>query len=98
MILDKKEKQPIEVKDYPIDYTPWLAEVSDTIVSVTATYACIGSVDTALVITRFPFTTTAVVVWLSGGTNLKSYKITVTVTTAGGRVDQSEFIVKIKEY
>jgi len=37
-------------------------------------------------------------VWLSGGTDGQRYKVTVTVDTMGGRRDQSEFIVRVKDY
>lgn len=100
MILDRKEKQPAEVKDYPIDYTAWLAEVTpaDTIASATAAVVCLSdAANTALVINQVLPSSKAVAVWLSAGTVDQRYKVTVTVTTTGGRVDQSEFIVKLKD-
>jgi hypothetical protein len=99
MILDKKEKQPVEVKDYPIDYSDWLAEVADTISDVAASVVCLTNAqDTDLIISNLVMTPTAVSVWLSGGTSGERYKVSVDVTTAAGRVDQSEFIVKVKDY
>lgn len=100
MILDRKEKQPAEVKDYPIDYTEWLAEISggDTLASAVATVVCTSdSTDTALVVNSVSVSATGIAVWLSGGTDGQTYKVTVTVTTTGGRIDQSEFIVKLKD-
>jgi hypothetical protein len=100
MILDRKEKQPAEVKDYPIDYSEWLGEITagDTIASAVAVSACTSdSSDTALVVNQVVISNTAVTVWLSAGTTNQKYKVTVTVTTVGGRIDQSEFIVKVKD-
>lgn len=100
MILDRKEKQPAEVKDYPIDYSEWLAEIAagDTIASAVAAAVCTSTpADTALVVNQVVLSNTAVTVWLSAGTANEKYKVTVTVTTTGGRIDQSEFIVKVKD-
>lgn len=100
MILDRKEKQPAEVKDYPIDYSAWLAEISggDTIVSATAIAVCLDDATNAtLLVDRVVVSSSAISVWLSGGTTLRKYKITVSVVTSGGRKDESEFTVKIKD-
>lgn len=99
MILDRKEKQPIEIKDYSINYAEWLTDVGDTLTSVNAAVVCLTDpTNTALLVSNLTLAPTAVSVWLSGGTDGQRYKVTVTVTTLGGRRDQSEFIVKIKEY
>jgi hypothetical protein len=100
MILDRKEKQPAEVKDYPIDYTPWLSEISggDTIASATATVVCTtDATNTGLVVSQVVVSTTAVSIWLTGGASGQTYKVTVRATTVGGRLDESEFIVKLKD-
>lgn len=99
MILDRKEKQPAEIKDYPISYAEWLAEAGDVLSNVSASVVCLTDpADTALVVQSLTLAPTAVAVWLAGGTDGQRYKVTVTVDTAGGRRDQSEFIVKIKDY
>lgn len=100
MILDRKEKQPIEIKDYPIDYSAWLAESgTDTLVDVSAAVVCLTDPDnTALVVHNVAMAPKAASVWLSGGTDGERYKVEVTVQTADGRRDQSEFIVKVKDY
>lgn len=100
MILDRKEKQPAEIKDYPIDYSTWLAEISggDTLLSAIATVICLDdTADTALVVDRTVVSNTGLSVWLSAGTANRKYKVTVKATTVGGRVDESEFIVKLKD-
>ena len=99
MILDRKEKQPIEIKDYPINYAEWLVESGDTLSDVNASVVCLTDpTDTALVVHNLTLAPTAVSVWLAGGTDGQRYKVTVTVNTQGGRRDQSEFIVRIKDY
>ncbi len=100
MILDRKEKQPAEIKDYPIDYSAWLAEISggDTLISAIATAICLDdATDTALVVDRTVVSSTGLSVWLSAGTVNRKYKVTVKATTVGGRLDESEFIVKLKD-
>ena len=99
MILDRKEKQPIEIKDYPINYADWLAESGDTLSNVNAVIECLtDTADNSLTVHNLTLAPTAVSVWLSGGTDGQRYKVTVTVDTVGGRRDQSEFIVRIKDY
>lgn len=99
MILDRKEKQPVEIKDYPINYAEWLAEVGDTLTDVNASIECLTDIaDNALTVHNLTLAPTAVSVWLSGGTDGQRYKVTVTVDTMGGRRDQSEFIVRVKDY
>lgn len=99
MILDRKEKQPVEIKDYPINYADWLAESGDTLSNVNAAIECLTDIaDNSLTVHNLTLAPTAVSVWLSGGTDGQRYKVTVTVTTLGGRRDQSEFIVRVKDY
>ena len=91
MLLGTFEKQPVDVKDYDIDYAQWLAQ-GDGIQSATV------DVDLPDLTVRAVFTNpTRVKVWLMGGVPPQKYKITVTVTTDDGRVLQHEFIVKVKD-
>lgn len=97
MILDKYIKQPAEVKDYDIDFSEWLP-TGDTISTYEADVVCIvGTDDDTLTVDSQSASSTTVKTWLSGGTDGCTYKVTVTVTTVGGRVDQSEFKVKVKD-
>lgn len=97
MILDKYIKQPAEVKDYDIDFSEWLP-TGDTISTYEGEVVCLTDEDDEeLVIDSQSATSTTLKTWLSGGTDGQTYKVTVTVTTAGGRVDQSEFKVKVKD-
>lgn len=96
MIVGKQEKQPIEVKDYPIDFSYWLT-TGDTLTNVSASVACLTGSDASLVVTQLVLSSTSVAVWLAGGLDGQKYKISVTVTTAGGRIDQTEFLMTVKE-
>ena len=98
MILSRYTKQPVEVKDYDIDYSEWLAPVADDLDAVTTSVECLNDPnDTSLQVDRAPFTATTVKLWISGGTHGARYKVTVTVTTTYERVDQSELIFTVKE-
>jgi hypothetical protein len=91
MKLGTFTKQPVEIKDYDIDYTKWMP-VGDSIQSVTASISPAGLTLGSVLVNGL-----VVKIWLSGGTNGLSYKITVNVTTTGGRLQQDEFFIKVKE-
>ena len=98
MILSRYTKQPVEVKDYDIDYNEWLAPVADDLDAVHTTVECLNDPnDTSLQVDRVQFTATTVKLWISGGTHGGTYKVTITVHTAADRVDQSELTFKVKE-
>lgn len=91
MILGNFTKQPIDVLDYDIDYSQWLT-TGDNVESIDVTVEPSGlTVDNTFV------NDPRVKIYLSGGTNGSTYKITVTMTTADGRVKQDEFKLKVKE-
>jgi len=99
MILDRKEKQPAEILDYTLSYAEWLGGLTDTLDVVDVSVVCVTDpADTALLVHRVITSSTAVSVWLAGGTDGQRYKITVTATTVAGRRDQSEFIMRIREH
>ena len=97
MILAKYEKQPAEVKDYDIDYSEWLGPVADTVASTTAIVTSVTETVPTLEIDSIMETSTTVKLWVSGGTGGVSYKVTVQMTTAGGRLDESELVFKVKD-
>jgi len=86
-------KQPSEVQDYDIKFDTWLAAFSppDTATSMTVT------VDTGITMGTTSLTAGIVKVWLSGGTHGTSYKVTASITTAGGRVKEDEVVIKVRE-
>ena len=91
MILGNFTKQPVDVVDYDIDYSEWLTtgdNVQSTVVTVTPEGLTVDSV-----FVNDP----RIKIWISGGTNGVTYKVTVTATTADGRVKQDEFRVKVKD-
>lgn len=91
MNLGTFTKQPVEVKDYDLDYSEWLV-AADTVEAAEVT------VEPAGLTVRSVFTQDKKIkVWLSAGTNGTVYNLTVTMTTAHGRVKQDEFKVKVKD-
>lgn len=102
MILGKYTKQPNEVSDYDIDFAEWLRAGETISTSVVSAVTCMTEpVDSALTSSGVTIASTAARVRLTGGTAGKTYKITVRTTTGGtgsGRVDESEFVVKVKDF
>lgn len=83
-------KDPDEVKDYGIDWSPLLTG-GDTLLSSTWTV-----VDGTVTIDSNTFTTTATTVWLSGGT-VGDVHLLNRVTTLGDRTYDQTVRLKIKE-
>ena len=91
MTLARFTKQPADMQDYDIDFTEWLTGFADTGASHTVV------VDTGITKVSNTLIAGVVKVWLSGGSDGTSYKVTATLTTTGGRVKQAEITVKVKE-
>jgi hypothetical protein len=84
-------KDPNAVLDYVVDWAPWLADSgSDTITAVVWTA-------TGLTITSSSFTTTDATVRLSGGTSGTLYTVSCRITTAGGRIDERSFKLRVRD-
>lgn len=83
-------KDPDAVTDYPFDWSDWM-ESGDTISTVTVT------VSSGLTKDSVTFTTSAVVVWVSGGTAGTVYTIACRIVTADGRTEERTIRVKLKE-
>ena len=99
MILGTFYKQPSEVKDYTISYSDWLTGAGDSVDDATAAVVCTtDQTDTSLTVKSVHISPTSVTVWLSGGTDRRKYKVTVRASTVGGRIDESEFLVVVKDY
>ncbi len=90
MGLQKFTKQPNDVLDYDIDFSDWLVS-GDEVESVTVT------AETGITVDSTNITSEIVKIWLSGGTDGSSYKVTALAVTEGGRTKEKEFIIKIKE-
>lgn len=91
MNLGNFSKQPAEVVDYDIDYSEWLTagdNVQSAVVDVSPSGLTVDSV-----FVNDP----RVKIWLAGGTHGTQYKLSVTTTTADGRIKQDEFRVRVKD-
>lgn len=98
MILNKYAKQPSEHKDYDITYGDWLGGTGDTLDVIETFVDCLTSPDdVALQITLVQNTLNTVKLWVGGGTSGQQYKVTIRVTTSGGRIDESELVFNVKE-
>lgn len=103
MALERVEKQPADVQDFDADFSAFLNDLGDTGESATVVVADGITLDTHTLITSTAdhevsgIVDGVVKVWLSGGTTGNTYKVTVTLTTTGGRVRQYEFNCKVKE-
>ena len=84
-------KQPSEVLDYDLDYREWLTS-GDNVQSAT-----VAVTPTGLTVDSTFINDPRVKIWLSAGTAGSTYKVTVTMTTADGRVREDEFKLKVKE-
>lgn len=91
-VLARFTKQPVEVQDYDIDFTDYLTALSDTAVSH------VVSVETGLTLMASNLTSGIVKVFVSGGVDGNQYKVSATITTAGGRVKQGDIIIKVREF
>lgn len=88
-------KQPHEVLAYDVTFVDWLAGVNDTGLSAVAV-ATTGVTQPSVAV----LSSGVVRVWIAGGTDGQSYKVTVTLTTSNSptaRVKEADFTIKVKE-
>jgi len=107
-LLGSFTKQPAEVVDFDIDYSEYFS-ATDVIVSTGNPPTPFGA---TIFVTSTTETTPALAVdnsfvldegktlklWISGGTDGATYKVTARVTSSGGRVKEVEFKVKVKDF
>ena len=93
MILGTYLKQPADRLDVDIDFSDWLeGRDGDTILSA------ISTVDDAGLNIDLPTVTSPIVKqWFDSGVDGSTYKISITATTAQGRIKQVECKVRVKE-
>jgi hypothetical protein len=84
-------KDADEVKDYPIDWTDWLADGGNDSIQVST-----WSVPAGLTQSNATVVGAKTVVFLSGGTEGTTYHVTNRIVTAGGRTAEEGFDVIIK--
>jgi hypothetical protein len=82
-------KDPDATLDYRVDWALWLA--GDTI--STSTWI----VPTGLVKVTDTHDSTSATVWLSGGTNGKTYEVTNRIVTADGRTDDRTLPIIVRD-
>lgn len=82
-------KDPDATLDYRVDWAPWLA--GDTI--STSTWI----VPTGLVKVTDTHDGSAATVWLSSGTNGKTYEVTNRIVTAAGRTDDRTLPIIVRD-
>ncbi|MBP6733348.1 MAG: hypothetical protein KA142_01410 [Chromatiaceae bacterium] len=92
MNLGTYTKQPAEFLDYDMVYGEWLS-AGDTLTSTVVTVEPADGLGVDAVLVSSP----VIKLWLSGGANGTTYKLTLTTTTDAGRIKQDEFKLKVKD-
>ena len=90
-ILATHIQQPADTLDYDVTYEDWLEE-GDSVESVTVAVEPAGLTVVSMIANPI------VKLWVSGGVDRTTYKITLTTTTLDGRVKQDELRIKLKDY
>lgn len=85
-------KQPVDVLDYDVDFEKWMPD-GDALSLASAV-----ADDAGITIDDVEVIGTVVRVWVSGGSDGVTYKITVTATTNDGRVKEEDFKLRIRNY
>lgn len=100
MTLDIRIKQPADQQDYDIDFSRWLPD-DDTITTAVAEVDPAIDPETnpnGLEIVSVQVASPDVKVWTRGGVNNGTYKVTVTASTAGGRIKEVDFKVRVRNF
>lgn len=90
-ILERFKKQPADEQDYDVDYTNFLTKLADTAASVEV------ESEPGITILSYQIVGMRVKVWVAGGTSGRKYKVTVRLTTMGGRVKEVEILILVRE-
>lgn len=99
MTLPIRTKQPAEVRLFDMDFRAVLRD-GGSIASVSSATAAnqgnvIGSAE--LTVGSTSYSGTKAQVWLSGGTDLEDYQVTITVTTAAGETLEGDGMLQVRE-
>ena len=97
MNLGTFKKQPVERLDYDIEYEEFLG--TDTLI-VSAPYPEVvfePAGELNVDVTAIMASGKRLKLWIVDGVDGTTYKVTVTVRTAAGRVKQDEFRVRVKD-
>lgn len=90
-ILETFTKQPADVQDYDIDFAEYLDALTDT-----AALAVVEA-DPGITVVNYLILGKVVKVWLSGGITGARYKVTIRLTTTGGRTKEVEIRLLVRE-
>lgn len=88
-----KTKQPYETLDFDLDCSRRLSG-EDEVSSVSAS---IAGPDSTMSIVRTSFTGSVAKLWVTGGTNDATYKITAHIVSLTGRIIETEFLIHVKD-
>lgn len=87
------QKQPADQLDYDLDFSDWLTD-TDTITGVVAT----SSVPLEMPVLSAAVSGATAKIWVAGGLNGVTYKVTSTITTSEGRIKELEFKIRVRDY
>ena len=100
-MLGIQTKQPADQEDYDIDFSRWLppGDIVTTIAAVVdPVWDAIANPNGVQILsTQVAVDGQTVKVWVNGGETGKSYKVTATASTAGGRVKEVDFQIRVKD-
>lgn len=85
------KKDPVAILDYIWDWTAWLDDVVDAILTHEIT------VPTGVTLVSSSIVDKTVVAFISGGTIGATYQVECKITTVGGRTDERSIYLKIVE-
>lgn len=92
MSLETRNKQSADVLDFPVKFERFLSD-DDSITTIETSL----DVEGELMVDAVQNASPTVLVWLSGGINGKTYKVTVKIGTSAGRIKETEFRIRIKD-
>lgn len=90
--MKKFNKQPADVLDYDIDASEWLT-AGDNVISAAVTITPAG----AMTNSNKTVSDDRIKIWLSGGDDGVTYKVTTIITTEDARTKEVDFEVKVKD-
>lgn len=93
MILGATRKQPNDLLDYSVDFSQWFPR-GDLITNVETHLNPEGDLK---IISYSISSGQTVHVWCKGGETATTYKLTILAATAGGRIKEADFRLRIRE-
>jgi hypothetical protein len=90
-MLGTLRKRPDDILDYDVSFEKWLSS-GDSLIDATATADSVN-----LTVLSVSLSGAVAKVWLSAGLDGESYTVTVTATTAQGRVKEVAFNLRLVE-